>query len=330
MKVFVRPNDPGPCGHYRLIWPSRALQGEFEVEIAERLYVGDILHARADIVVVQRPVDHRLIRYITELRARGIVVVVDVDDDLSCVDPANDVYEWAASLHHNITEACRIASWVTVTTPALAERYGAHGRVSVIPNYVPASYLDIPHKDSRVIGWGGDLGTHPHDLKVVGDALGRLERGGAEVKVVGPPGGVGRALGLTQEPMGTGHVSLDNWPRCIAKLGIGIAPLAPSRFNVAKSRLKPLEYSACGLPWVASPTPEYVALAREGGGWIAASPAEWFDHLATLCTHPEKRHKLADAGREVARANTIEGNAWRWAEAWLLAFEQERKDHHVR
>ena len=50
---------------------------------------------------------------------------------------------------------------VLVRHAALAERYAPHGRVAVLPNLVPARYLDVtaaPH-DGTVIGWGGNLGS---------------------------------------------------------------------------------------------------------------------------------------------------------------------------
>lgn len=41
------------------------------------------------------------------------------------------------------------ADLVTCSTPALAERYGKHGRVAILPNYVPASYLEIARHNHR-------------------------------------------------------------------------------------------------------------------------------------------------------------------------------------
>src|SRR5689334_24701002 len=50
--------------------------------------------------------------------------------------------------------------------------------------------------------------------------------------------------------------SFDAWPRALSALGIGLAPLADSTFNRAKSWLKPLEMAAVGVPCVMSALPD--------------------------------------------------------------------------
>ncbi len=99
-----------------------------------------------------------------------------------------------AEYYNNKTNVAQLgtADLVTVTTPALAERYGSHGRVKVLPNLVPASYFDIPthapRKVSPTVGWTGSVVTHVGDLDVMGGVipgvlaetgLGARARGGA-------------------------------------------------------------------------------------------------------------------------------------------------------
>lgn len=324
MKVFVSPGDTGACGFYRLIWPARAAAREAQVEVADDRYCGwrmdDFINyltkADADVVVIQRPSNKTTVDAIPRLLARGVAVVVDMDDDLSCVDPDNSAFYWAREYNEFAVEACAQASLVTVTTEALARRYAPHGRVRVLPNCVPESYLKIPHRDSGLIGWGGSLQVHPGDLNVVGDAIKNLVENGVGFKVVGPKGGHARALNLKTEPIATDGVALVYWPIELSKIGIGIAPLVLSEFNAAKSRLRPLEYSALGVPWVASPTPDYKKFHALGVGRLASTPEEWETELWSLVADRHLRDELADAGRAVAKENTIESNAYRWIEAW--------------
>ena len=319
------------------------------MELYEERYPED-----ADVIVLQRPTGMFQHQMISLLRKRGVAVVVDMDDDLAHVHPANPAFRMMSprvvdpravaqaeqmapvergqvnpvrtNYHswHNAGKACQAATLVTVTTPQLRSSYGAHGRVRVLPNYVPASYLDTPHDDGDLIGWGGSIHSHPDDLQVMGPAVANLvRREGARFETVGNPQGVGAALNLPGgDPVSPGDVGLDQWPVQIARFGIGVAPLASTRFNNAKSRLKPLEYAACGVPCVLSPAADYQAWADEAGAAcvVASKPRHWEGALRALLRDPGRRQEMSEAGRAAAAANTIEGNAWRWAEAWASAY----------
>lgn len=366
IKVYAYPADRWGCGAYRVTWPAMGVSTlpAFDVTITEpgsRNVMMDVdQHGRvraerfpadADVIVLQRPTNLFVRQVIPLLQARGVAVVVDMDDDLARIDPRNPAHRALAktarqpvphpvikglmvgvqegpNLHaySNATEACRMASMVTVTTPALAKVYGAHGRVRVIPNYVPARYLDLPHEDSDLIGWGGSVHSHPDDLQQVGPALARLVQRGHRFETVGDPSGVARALGLPADPGGPGPVELDAWPEAIARFGIGIAPLAATRFNDAKSRLKPLEYNAVGVPAVVSPAADYRAWAELSPGTIVVDrPRAWEAALRNLAADGARRAELSEAGRAVAQEHTIETNAWRWAEAWTEAIATQRQ-----
>jgi len=335
VKVFISPGDSGPCGFYRLIWPGRAAgaTGEAQVEVADDRYVGwrmdnyiNYLTVKdADVVVIQRPATQATVDAVPKLRARGIAVVVDMDDDLSCVHVDNAAFCWAREYNEFAVKACAQASLVTVTTEALAKRYAPHGRFRILPNCVPRSYLKIPHRDSGVVGWGGAVRTHPGDLEVLGHAIANIVTQGVTFKVVGPKGGLARVLKLKEEPFATDGVPLTYWPTELSKLGIGIAPLLLSEFNASKSRLRPLEYSAVGVPWVASPTADYKKFHDLGVGLLASTPEEWETHLWSLVCDRFLRDEMADAGRAIAKLNTIEGNAMRWIEAWADAVKEQHK-----
>lgn len=340
MKIYVRPSDYMACGHYRLIWPAEALAGEHNIEVARRWTVGvephtanvgrslaGIWEADADVVVLQRPTDKRIAEAIPVLRSRGIAVVIDMDDDLTCVHPKNHAYRHAEMYKDNAAKACAAATLVTVTTPALAQRYGGHGRVRIIPNCVPKSYLDVPHKDSATIGWAGTIGTNPDGLQEIGPVIAKLMDEGSRFKVVGPPDKVRETLGLRKSFRSTGYVTLRNWPIELARLGIGVAPLADTEFNAAKSRLRPLQFAAVGVPWIGSPADDYKALWQQGCGLLAETPEEWDKHLRELTKSPSLRYEMSEAGREVAKSNTIEGNAHWWAEAWDEALQIERRQN---
>jgi hypothetical protein len=348
MKVYVYPADEAGCGYYRMIWPAEALRhAGHDIEIirpkdraaafgghldnAGKLIYVDVPND-ADVIVLQRITHHYLIDAIHLLRERGIAVVIDMDDDLAVINPSNPAFDamhptYGVNKDHswiNAQRACEAASWVTVSTPSLLTRYAPHGRGNVVFNCVPKRYLDVPRVDSTVIGWGGSVHSHPDDLHVVGCGVSQVISDTVPFRVVGPIDDVRSALRLPTEPDATGPLKiLRDWPRGVATLGVGIAPLTDTKFNAGKSWLKPLEYSALGVPWVASPRAEYSRLHNLGAGMLAAKPKHWTSKLRQLTTDSVLRAELSQRGRELATQWTIEGHAWRYMEAWTSAYDTE-------
>lgn len=349
MKVYVYPADVYGCGYYRLIWAALQLQKEgHDVELClpsdRKDFTADIntetddiikvaVPPDADVIVMQRVTHKYLAKAIPVMRAQGVAVVIDIDDDLSALPPAHPGY---ASMHpkntgdhgwHWTQYAMDHATLVTASTPALIKKYAHHGRGQVLRNCVPESYLSIPHYDSPDIGWGGALASHSNDVPVLGTSIGRLMNEGATFTVVGKPEGIKKALNLPFEPLGPegGDVAMEQWPYEIGELGIGVAPLAwTTQFNRSKSWLKPLEYAAVGVPCVMSPGLEYLQINKVGVGLIAEKPKDWYRKLRELRTNQAMRTELAEQGREAVRPMTYENLSWLWYEAWMDAIKIQR------
>lgn len=319
-----------------------------------------------DVVVLQRPLLRWKGGLIDALQRAGVAVVVEIDDDFGAVHPRNAAWpdahrEWmrdAEARRRGLLEggpvetlsrsgrvwrrfagvladesdlwlrrACKAADLVTVTTPALAERYAPHGRVAVLPNLVPERYLSVgaAPRDGVTVGWGGTVATHPDDLEVTGGGVGRaVAETGARFEVVGDGEGVQSALALESPPEVAGWVDLDDWPSALARFDVGVVPLAESRFNAGKSALKMLEMAAVGVPAVVSPTPDNVRLARMGVGLLAADAAHWRQWVRLLVEREGAREDLAGRGREVAAGSTYEAHAGRWWDAWAQALDNRR------
>lgn len=358
MKIHVFPADKTGCGSFRLIWPAELLAAaghDIEIRPPENRglklrigpddHVDDVLDVDdVDLIVFQRLTHQWMSEAVPILRRRGIAVVVDVDDDLATVHPRNPAYQ---SMHprnagrfdnatrqvhrHSwqyLAAACRDATLVTVSTPALLERYARHGRGHVIYNHLPDAYYGVEHTDSAVIGWPAALASHPDDPSAAGGAVARMVGEGAEFRIVGDPVGTGAAFGLPADPQGRTGLGIREWPGAVAQdIGLGIAPLADTVFNRAKSWLKPLEMSALGIPWVASPRPEYIRLTeRIGGidGAFADTPRRWYRELRRLADSEALRAERAEAGRAVAVGLRLSANSWRWMEAWQRALDLQR------
>jgi hypothetical protein len=335
VKVVVYPADRFACGHFRMIWPGEMLAARgLDVEVINtrdrrvRLHMDhDVVkdvEIDADVVVFQRLTHMWMRQAVPILRAKGVAVVIDVDDDLSSVHPSNPA--WGAikpgtdHSWHNLADACRNATLVTVSAPALLPVYASHGRGHVLHNYLPAHYYGLPRTDSELIGWPASIHSHPNDPDAVGGAVARIVNEGARFRMFGDNTGAGRAFGLSADPDG-GAVEMQEWPRAVSTLGIGIAPLADTKFNRSKSWLKPLEMSACGVPWVASPRPEYVRLNRMGAGVLAERPRVWYRELKRMRESAALRQEMSAAGREVAAGLQLVDHVWRWEEAWKRALD---------
>jgi glycosyltransferase involved in cell wall biosynthesis len=347
--IAVYPDDLGGCGHYRLIWPARALAAQgapidvrphtepngIFLDTFDGTVLYDVVAPDADIAVIQRPLKADMVTAVRKLQDHGVKVVVDIDDDFAALHPKNiswrHVHPKASPKrnHHHLMQACAAADWVTCTTPALAARYGKHGRVTVVPNYVPARYLEVerqPH-DGLVVGWTGTVQTHPTDLQVTGGAVARACRAeGAGIGVVGTGIGVGRNLDFSRDDVhGTGWLDLDDYPAAMAAFDVGIVPLDDIAFNQAKSALKLAEFTALGVPTVASPTADNVRLAKLGAGVLAARPREWERELRRLLSDDDHRQAVAARGRQAMAGQTIEGNCGRWLDAWSNALTTTRR-----
>lgn len=302
---------------YRLLEPARVLG----VPVVKHLpQVGD-----AETVVLNRPFDGGIAEQIRLWVAEGRRVIVDQDDCFDTVSPNHAVYGWYTTEHMHL--ACKYATVVTTSTPALARRYG-YGHGTVLRNRVPAWRLDV-RRDARVngdeplwVGWYGSLWSHPDDPAQVGGGLGApMTETGAEFVMFGPEKDVpivAEHLGADARPLhAMGYYSMDGIMRAIAEFDLGIVPLELSAFNEAKSGLKGLELAAAGVAVIASPTSEYKRMAEFGACVTAKTPRDWANWGRHLLVHTAAREAQAARGKAWAATQTYEAHAADWRAVWF-------------
>lgn len=348
MKVLIVTVDESAVAHYRIREPVRCLTDEsgLTIEIQKEIplmvdpddgdrFVGFGPSLQADVVVLHQPMFKWVAEGIRELQARGIKVVVELDDDYSSLHPLHQSYYLVDPAHcpprnwKHLLRNCAEADLVTATTETLAKRYAPHGRYAVLRNYVPRAWLDIPHfDDGRTVGWTGGTGVHPNDLQCTGAGVSQaIQDCGGRFLCVGGGKDVQRNLGLyAGVPFeATGWVDMSLYPALIARMSVGLVPLADTRFNHSKSWLKGVEYAALGVPFVASDVPSYRELHELHPEPLAKPRSrDWRREVKRMLQDPELRQERSDRGREVVRDSlTIEDNAWRWAEAWASVLDRE-------
>ncbi|OFW55838.1 MAG: hypothetical protein A2Y75_05335 [Candidatus Solincola sediminis] len=349
MRVYVFPADLHGCGHYRMIWPAKELirrghdvvlqlpnEGRDIQAVVEDDVVRDVMIPNdADVLVFQR-VTHRFLAQAARIiRNKGVAVVIDMDDDLSRLDPTNPAFavmhpknEMRAHGEHTWRHAqlaCDSASHVTTSTVLLQRRYARHGRGSVVHNAIHDAMFDTPHVDSDTFGYPGAVGTHYNDVMELGFSVAQLMREGHQFVTIGESLDLAHRLQLPRPAdVELGPVTLKDWPTSLTRLGVGLAPLADTQFNHAKSWLKPLELAAVGVPCVMSPRTEYRRIHDAGIGLLARNPREFHRKTQRLLTIPNLRRELSEQGREVARRFTISKTADIWWRAWTDAYYYEQ------
>lgn len=345
-KVIVLPGDLGGCGYYRCIWPAEALASlghdvtwlhpdQHQIEFkAKRDLSGAILGTMpdCDVLVVQRPLHWYWKHLIPQMRARGIRVVGEIDDDFWNVHPHNDGWRHvhpSASPGHNsahLRDALNECHRVTVSTPALARHFLHHPGLTVVRNYLPSAMV-VPERvhtgtgSEVTVGWAGDTGTHIGDLASTQGAVGQAQRQtGFRFLLIGRHANkVKRDLDLKRPPEVHPWVPLAEYPEALSRLDIGLAPLVESDFNRSKSWLKPLEYMARGVPFVAAHSMEYIELVvghQAPYSLTKNGRDDWAYYLRALVLSADLRTEWAARGIEIARSLTIERRTEEWLTAW--------------
>lgn len=358
MRIAVLPDDVGACGHFRLLWPSEAVISARPDWKVERYKPGSIKIGRSprgivirgvnprglDLVVMQRVGSPAQVELVRALQKNRVAVVVDIDDALHAIPRDNGSWTYwnRSQTHHwsHLDEACEKADLVTVTTDALASRYGKHGRVEKLLNGLPeaayATDISAPEDDRIVVGWSGVKASHAGDLNAAGDSLRRVieEDPNVFVKIIGHHEWAAETLGVPADRVlpESGTAPLLQYHEALRGTDVAIVPLVDNPFNRAKSALKALEYQAAGARVVASATPANRELRKRAGFRLVedheGSHEEWYENLTEAIAdvrwdrqqNPLYRRLLI----ERVKSLEISARAEEWANAWERAINRRR------
>lgn len=263
------------------------------------------------------------------LHEHGKIVVSEIDDlivpgKMPLGAPGQKAVRKRPDLSYKtLRQVIERSDILTVSTPALA-RYWKHPRTYVLPNYlywpqwenVRPSY----EKDRRLrIGWMGVAKWRGRDLDVLKDWLPDWLRRHPDVEFVsvgGPephdilkiPRDQRRTLPWRKFP---GHIATTQ------EIDIGLVPLELTHFNQCKSDLKGVEYGACGIPCIASPTAEYQRWVEpDVNGFLAGKPDEWVAALEHMLADDTWR-VMGAAARRKAETRKIQDHWHLWEESIL-------------
>ena len=108
------------------------------------------------------------------------------------------------------------------------------------------------------------------------------------------------------------NMRFENWSQeseteLLVRSHIGIMPLTNDEFSKGKSAFKLIQYSAAGLPLIASPVGENVNVVDDGqNGFIVDSPDEWLEALGKLIDDKQLYSKMAKNSRKASENYSIQ------------------------
>lgn len=306
----------------RLVWhPKQNIFGVREPDDTE--------HFDCDIIIDIRSMHKDIPGMIKKATQQGQVFVSDVDDWYWGGGPLTKNVNWIklqpqtnpdVNINH-YRQVIAASSAVFVSTPYLADRINW---VNSKKKYLVENHIDFSQYPKRehieqekpTIGWTGFTGLRIGDLDIlkafypsIVDDFG-FHHSGHQLQV--PK--FADEVGLPED-----RVSIVNAEPYIGYyreksfvFDIGVAPLTNVAFNRAKSWLKGLEYTAAGIPFVASSVAEYVRLKNiYGVGRLAEKPIDWKRHLYELRS-PELRAQEAAENLEKLRPLDLSVGVLKW------------------
>lgn len=347
--LFVA-RDSGGCGYYRCEQPAKFIKrmGLANTEVVLRNPSQDQL-LNSDLVILQETGSVEASNIARFCLNNKIPYIAEFDDFIHHVSPHN-VFGYPAwnpsTLYiHRAMELSKVAFAMTVSTPQMAREYFPYNpSVYVVPNYLDEERWTNPlviKNDGKIrIGWMGG-NAHADDLKMISRILDKIVKefkGKVIFETMGMTKQELTGVFLSKDFSGScpscgyeGELhhfpgeSQDTYPLVVASKGwdIALAPVVNNAFGNCKSDLKIKEYSAVGLPIIASPIVPYKEAAQNGAGIVFANSfEEWYNGIKDLVKNKAKREAMAKQNKEWIKKYWIQNNAQNIFEVYKQVLEK--------
>lgn len=288
---------------------------------------------------------------IARARRAGQVVLADLDDDVWNLPPSHPAYALAAEWRPQLEAVLGACDAVLASTPTLAAEATAHGAraVAVARNGVPSTLAGADHEldllglvdgaqaDARRgrVAWLGRTTYRGDDLAMIGPALRLLARDGFLTTFVhygAVPGDPAAAAVPDLDDCATETHGWQHPETLVGDLRSCDVVLIPQQDNgPARSNAAGLLCAAAGVPFIATPTPEYELLALDGCGLGAVSTHEWVNLAGRLLSDPFVRiEQAADQLRGLARGWLAEQTVSGWADTIATHHQCARREAEAR
>ena len=305
LRILGLSNQDSGVGYYRILQPLNSLAknklaiihhppffGQNATHVTNYDEFRDYYNLEckwADIIFTTTPTTLDYLSMILAMRDVGkCKLVIDIDDDLlsTNTEPNNPAYKAYQDKNSRYAEfaqlALREADLVTVSTEYLKKKYESlNPNMIVVKNCIDPNFFKKEYykPDEITIGFAGS-GSHQADWKMIEPAIRKLkEKYKFKVKMVAP-----LQSDIIDEQIKWSEML--KYPEAMGGMGftIGVAPIKDSLMNRAKSNLRWLEYSAYGIPCVASDVVPFKGIKNV---LYATEVDEWYNQLEKLILDKE-------------------------------------------
>lgn len=332
-RVIVFPSDKNGCGFYRSIIPLNYCMSHYNWDTTFLFqFVFDLnLVQSSSVIRFQRQCTENQKKCITEYRKcinatrSQAKIMYELDDIVHGIEPHNiAAYQYyTPTRKRNVIEIMKMSDRITFSTKFLAEFYKEEFDINnsaVIPNYLP-KFMWNPDFSKRKVP---DKKERDNDKPIV------LWAGSASH--IGPGGDMEFLLPMIHATLdeftwmfvGVVPPSLRNkvkhvpwshffdYPRLMQSLNadVAIAPITDSFFNLAKSDLKYLEYSAMNIPCLLT------TFKNKNGPYdltnsknlVENDPDSWYQAIWDMVNDEDKQIKTLENQKKYVSNRWLENN----------------------
>jgi len=320
LRIHIFPETPATpplwvCAQVRLIDPLTHPSVEGLVDVSYSLD-GRLPDGRIDLVVMQRSgwPDWSLEAaqtVVRSVRTRGAKLVYDIDDDLLSAHPIRAIEANLAKKRPIMRFLASEADLIICSTNSLADRMAAWpGAKCVWRNSLDERLFKTRstrvgnRRRRKAVGYAGTP-SHLRDLLSVTESLrgalaGHTDHVGLEFFGVADADHLQKLFGpllLSAPRTASGYHSYLKAMQSDVTWDVAIAPLLAGPFNVSKSDIKFLEYSAFGFPGVYSASHAYNSVVHGETG-LLADVDDFGQSVLQLLESPGLRARLAENAYE--------------------------------
>lgn len=260
--------------------------------------------------------------FLEKMAARRKPIIYQLDDPLFMPykSPSNGYLSYL-KFFGKIKEIIRISKVVMVNSTGILNYAKQFNRnIWQVPSIVDTrkfAYQPFAEDLERIcIGWSGSP-TTLKNIKLVEKPLQKLsEKNIADLHFIG-----GTDFGLENV-----RYTAQKWDGAtevedLRRIQIGLVPLPENSWNRYKFIMKTAQYMALGIVPVGTPMASNTEVIRHGeNGFLAATDAEWIEHLTTLVKDDKLRNEMsARAAREAQEKYSLEANTPKIIEAFKAA-----------
>lgn len=250
---------------------------------------------------------------VERLAARRKPLIYHLDDPLYIPyrSPANGVLSYL-KFFGKVGRLCKISATVIANSPsnvAFARRHNSN--VWEIPSVVDAEVYDgwKPHASPNgkvVVGWTGSA-TTVGNLKAIREPLARIAgRDDTQLRFIG-----GADFDLPEVAHEARRWNAETEVQDLREFDIGLVPLPLTDWTPHKFYLKLVQYTALGIPAVATPLGSNPIVIRDGeNGFLADTDQDWVQALERLIEDHALRERMGkQAAQDAHRKYTLQANA---------------------